>query len=156
MAQQKNLKLIQDTREQDPLIFDGYPVTVGIDTLPAGDYSLVGHDQFGDDFSVIIERKANCSELIGNLGTNWERFTRELEQLSKYKFASIVVCGDNNFHYLVERNFTKLSLNFIFSQIARIQLDYNIPIIFAGNRENATNYIYRLFNQIDKKRILND
>lgn len=145
------LNIIQDTREQDPLIFEGYPIKVGVDALPAGDYSLVGHDQPSDDFSVIIERKANCSELIGNLGTNWDRFERSLEKLAQYKHAQIVVCGNNNFDYLIEKDFTKLSLNFIFAQIVKIQLDYGIPIIFCGNRPNATNYIYRLFKRIDKK-----
>ena len=146
---EKILKIIRDTREQDPLDFGGYPVEIGVDTFSAGDYSLAGHDMPNDDFSIIIERKKNCSELINNLGAKWEQFEREMLALSKFKFARIVVCGPNNFEYLVTKGLTKLSLNFIYKRIAQIEIDYGVPMIFAGDRANTENYIYRLFRELD-------
>lgn len=151
MKENKNeilIPILQDTREQDPLLFNDYSVKIFQDTLPCGDYSLVGHDQPNDDYSIIIERKKNCSEFITNLGTSWDRFINEAEKLRTYKYRQIVVCGPNNFEFLIERGFTKLSLNFIYKRLATLSLDYGIPVIFCPDRPHSENYIFRLFKEI--------
>jgi len=81
-----------DSREQAPFPFasiDGYDViqtvTVG---LPTGDYSIRGCEN-----RVSIERKS-VSDYYGSIGTDRERFEREMARLSKMEFAAVVIEGD--------------------------------------------------------------
>lgn len=150
------ISIIYDTREQKPLTFERFLENNNLelikDTLSCGDYTLGGFDipcQIDD--SIIIERKKDCQELIGNLGTNWERFKNELEQMSKFKHKFILVCGDQNFQWLYDKKYTKLSPAFIFRQLAQIQINYGISIIFLGNRESVEEYIFRIFKRIIDK-----
>ncbi len=143
------MKIIVDTREQEPLTFSLInDVQVGRDKLECGDYSMAGHDMPGDDNSVIIERKQNCSEICSNLAKNWDRFQRELEKMAEYKHKIILICGPNNFSHLHERGYTKLHPNFIYKQLSLIHIKYGIPTIFAGTREDAEQYMYRYFIEI--------
>ena len=143
------MKIIIDTREQESLKFLDYEgISTCVDKLDAGDYPLCGHDMINDDDSIIIERKASSRELLGNLGTGWDRFKNELEILSKYRHKLIVVCGPNNFDYLYSRDLTKLSPNFVYKRLGEIYLNYNIQTFFANTREEAESYIARLFKQI--------
>ncbi len=143
--------IIRDTKEQKPLGFIDYPVKITNESLPAGDYSLVGHDMPGDDDSIIIERKKDCMELCSNLGAKWEQFENEAKLLKKYKHKMILVCAPNNFDYLCDRGFTKLSVNFIYKRLAYLYVNYGITITYMPNRESAENLIYRTFLEIIRK-----
>lgn len=85
-----------DTREQLPYAFDAIradkregggvlAVPTRVEGLPSGDYSLEG---FAD--RVAVERKS-LADLFGTLGKGRERFERELERLSAFDFAAVVV-----------------------------------------------------------------
>jgi ERCC4-type nuclease len=144
--------VIKDTKEKDGFNFKDYTdVKISNDSLKYGDYTLAICDHPDFDESVIIERKKNCRELINNLGSEFERFCREMDGLQKYKHKQIIVCGPNNFSYLVDRGLTKLSLNFIYKQLAYLQVNYNVDILFFPNIEEAENYVYRLFKEIERK-----
>jgi ERCC4-type nuclease len=144
--------IIKDTKEKDGFDFKDYSdVKISRDTLKYGDYTLAIADNSDFRDSIIIERKKNCMELINNLGTNFERFCNEMEGLTKYQHKQIVVCGPNNFSYLVDRGLTRLNLNFIYKQLAYLQIYYNVDIIFFPNKEEAENYVYRLFKEIERK-----
>ena len=152
---ESKLHIIRDTRDQNPLIFSEYDyIEVGVDKLDAGDYTIRCHDMPGDDYSVMIERKADCQELVTNLCKNWDRFLAEAELLSKYKVAQIVVCGPDNFEYLYTRGFTKLHPNFVYKQLTHLLCTYGISTTFLPDRASAESYIVRLFNNI--RRITND
>lgn len=145
------MNLIIDTKEQKPLLFTEYELNICRDSLPAGDYTLVGHDRPTDDESVIFERKANCLELVTNLGKEFERFEREAQILTQYKHKAILVCGPANFDFIYNRGMTKLHPNFAYKQLAYLYLEYSIPTIFLDNRENVENFMFRTFHQIHKK-----
>lgn len=146
------LNILIDTREQDPLLFVGCEdVQISRELVPAGDYTLVGHDMPGDDHSVAFERKKNCQELCGNLGTGWDRFVREAEKLQQYTYKQIVVCGHDNFLELYNRKFTQLHPNFIYKRLAELHINYGITTIFLPNREIAQNYIFRHFKDIARR-----
>jgi len=88
--------VVIDTREQTPYMFadlrcdqreGGGPLSVliaraGLDT---GDYSVVGYEKI-----VAIERKS-LADLFHTLGQDRERFERELERLSSYETARVLV-----------------------------------------------------------------
>lgn len=136
-----------DTREQSPLNFNSYEYCTSCrDTLDCGDYTIAGYDRPKDDHSVIIERKANSMELVGNLGVNWERFQRECELLAQYRHKMILVQSPENFQYLYDKKYTKLSPSYIYKQLSILHMEYNIPTIFLSSRESATNFTIRYFN----------
>lgn len=140
------IRILYDTREQTPFEWAGYDsLTVTKETLEAGDYTIVGHDLPRDDHSIIIERKKNCNELVGNLGTNWERFLREAEILAKYKTKLIIVTGPCNFDYLYDNGLTKLNPNFALKQLSYLQIKFGISTLYFPNKELAENYVFRLF-----------
>jgi ERCC4-type nuclease len=138
-------RILIDTREQDGFLFDGYEAQCTSEKLDAGDYTIVGHDMANDDNSIIIERKKNCNELIGNVGTNWERFLREAEQLTKYKTKLIVVTAPCNFEFLYNNQLTRLHPNFVYKQLSYLQINFGISTLFFPTKEVAENYVFRLF-----------
>lgn len=149
MRKLTDLKIISDTREQYPFEFKEYDnIRIYNDTLDFGDYTLVGHEFPHDDESIIIERKAHCKELLNNLGTNWNRFEREAEELQKYKHKCIIVCGPENFNMLYRQNLTQINPDFAYRQLSILHTKYQLPTLFFENRENAENYVYRMFKRI--------
>ncbi len=65
-----DMTIVQDTREQRPLVFPEAKVRVA--TLTTGDYSL---EHFED--KITIERKS-LPDLLGSLGNDRDRFMREV------------------------------------------------------------------------------
>lgn len=141
------MNLIVDTKEKSPLEFPtDYEIKkIYFDHLEAGDYTICGHDMPNDDFSIIIERKQNCTEFIRNLVAEWDRFERELQILSTYYYKQIVVCNPDNFWNLYNSGITKVHPNMAYKRIAEAYMKYGVSTIFFNSRQAATNYVYRLF-----------
>lgn len=80
------LTLVVDSREQAPYSFAGVaPVVVA--ALPAGDYSILGHEQ-----RFAVERKS-LADLFGTVIGDRDRFERELSRLATYDRAYLLVEG---------------------------------------------------------------
>lgn len=88
--------IVCDTREQEPYTFaglksdavdGGHVMTVRTErrTLKSGDYSLAGFET-----RVAVERKS-LADLFGTIGQGRDRFERELERLSEYEFATVMI-----------------------------------------------------------------
>lgn len=138
-----------DTREQQPWTWERYEnIVTQVETLPAGDYTIVGHDMPGDDYSIVIERKKDCRELLGNIGAGWEAFQNEMEIVAQYKNKLVLVCGPDNSDWLYGKGLTKISPNFFRKRMALLQINYQVPIVFMETREAAEDYAFRLFNEI--------
>lgn len=89
--------IIQDTREQEPLRIEGYPVEVG--TLPVGDYGIRGFSDWNNP-AFIIERKT-LDDLIGSLTQGRARFMREIEKMRQFRFRGLLIeaeCSDVSNH----------------------------------------------------------
>jgi ERCC4-type nuclease len=92
--------VIIDTREGLPFALEGLTadaehghrpivVTKQRKALPAGDYSLLGHER-----DVTIERKS-LSDLYSTLGQQRERFERELRRIQDcYQWGAVVIEAD--------------------------------------------------------------
>lgn len=91
--------IIVDTREQAPYSFAGiqsdakegggnYAVEVHRRGLGSGDYSVAGLEEI-----VAVERKS-LQDLYGTIGQGRERFVRELERLSEFRYAAVVIEAD--------------------------------------------------------------
>ena len=143
------MEILIDTREQKPFVFANETLTgLHRTKLDAGDYSIVGYDKPTDKHSIIIERKANCSEYSSNLGKNFERFEREAQKLAEYKHRAIIVCGPDNFQYLYDQKFIGLHPKYAYNRIAYLWIQYGIPTFFHDTPEQAEMFMMRLFKRV--------
>lgn len=146
------MNLIIDSAEKQPLLFSTYEnVKTCVDSLPCGDYTLVGYDMPGDEESVIFERKADCQELVTNLGKKWPQFEAVAQMMSKYQHKTIIVCGPDNFQYLYDRGFTQMHPNFMYKRLAYLWVNYGISTIFLQDRATVENFMFRTFVEILNK-----
>ena len=81
-----SIKILIDSREQNPHTFQGYEVEVESAALPVGDYSLPGFTDI-----VAIERKSLEDMVSCLMGSNRERFERELARARHYELFTVVV-----------------------------------------------------------------
>ena len=79
----KNVIAIIDSREQNALNLE--PLTAVTSTLPTGDYSVRGLEHV-----VAIERKS-LQDLVACVGSDRERFDREVQRLLAYPVRILVV-----------------------------------------------------------------
>ena len=150
--------VVIDTREKDPWKFersnlpsDLHIKKIFVDKLDAGDYTIVGFDLEGDDYGVVVERKNSLEEFIGNIGRNWDRFKAELEKMSKFHTAVIVVEDDMSEAYKKYNSkgqygkYFNVPPSFIIKRVAEIQSRYGIPTYFFSNKSNAERFACNLF-----------
>jgi len=124
------IRIVIDSREQEPFPFDGYDAEVAPGTLQAGDYSLVGLEDM-----VAVERKS-LPDLVACLGRERERFERELERLRAMESILLVVESPitdlATGQYRSKLN-PKAALESVFAFMSR----YRLPFYFAQDRRGA-------------------
>ena len=152
------LLVIVDTREKSGWDFEGklpsniYIKKIYRDKLEAGDYTIVGYESPDDEFGVIIERKNSVEEFLRNIGKNWDVFKRELEKLSKYKVAAIIVEDDLSEAY---KRFNakagkygkifNLPPDFILKRVSEIKSMYGVSVFFVSSKYNGQRLACNLF-----------
>lgn len=136
-------KIIVDTREQQPLEFGAYKDCEGSisKALKVGDYSIEGMEDL-----ICIERKASTIEIARNLGTDSARFYRELEKMKNFQHR-FIICEftmDELIRYPVDSNVPsailkkiKMGGKILLKKMLEITMDYNVQVIYVGNRENS-------------------
>jgi ERCC4-type nuclease len=91
--------ILIDTREQLPVLFDkvGDPDFPNLQyefaTLKTGDYSIEGMSTPDDSHSICIERKS-LPDLFQSFGRGRERFECEIQRMSKFDHAELVIEAD--------------------------------------------------------------
>lgn len=135
-----------DTREQKPYIFNKTKNCMGsiLTKLDAGDYTIEGCEDL-----IRIERKSSVTELFINLGRERERFYNEIERMADIKYKFLVL----EFSYadlLKGSYYSKISPNYIISNLMKLSLEHNIHVIYCGDRINAQDYSRRLLLKIWK------
>jgi DNA excision repair protein ERCC-4 len=123
----EQITAICDTREQKP--FDLSPIRTVRDTLSTGDYSVVGLTSF-----IALERKS-LDDLVMCVGTERERFEKEIQRLLAYETRGIIV--EASWKQLEDGGWRsrvppKAVVGSVLSWIAR-----GIPILMAGDRDRA-------------------
>ena len=124
------LPILVDSREQRPFAFAGYPATVTVATLAAGDFSLAG---FASKIS--IERKS-LPDLIGCLSRDRERFQRELARLRGYDCAAVIV--EEPMSALRQGRYRgHLNPDSAWQSVLAFSMRYRIPFWFCADRADA-------------------
>ena len=131
--------------------------SVTVQTLKTGDYTLRGCEDI-----LCIERKRTVTEFCNNVTD--KRFKNELErmQVCKYRFLILEFSIDDIMRFPVGSSIPKYKWSklrvtgkFMMAAISRMQVHYNVHVIFAGDRDNAiltaTNIMRRVHSEyLDK------
>lgn len=159
MANQIKYHVIKDTREKNGYKFGEYENCLGTiqKRLETGDYSIEGFEHL-----LCIERKASVEELAHNLGQEKDRFQREIERMSNYHYKFIVL--EFTVQDLLDfpektkipehlKKDIRIHGKFILKRLLEFQLNYDIHVVFAGNKENAFYYIASLFKRFSERHL---
>ena len=138
----ENLTAIIDSREQLPV--DLAPMRVERGTLPTGDYSIKGLEQF-----VAIERKS-AEDMLGCVGRDRERFDREVVRLLAYPCRAIVIEAGWQYFERGEWRGQVTSSQAIGSLIGWIAA--GIPIVMADDHDRAGRFISRMLFTAARRR----
>jgi len=115
--------VIVDSREQKPYRFPRYEVKM----LPTGDYSI-----FGLEDKITIERKSH-KDAFSSVGNRRDRFRRELERMSDFDYAAIVVEADIK-TFLETPAFSRMQPKPALNTLIAWSVKYGVHLFFAGDR----------------------
>lgn len=164
------MKIIIDTREQNPLNFPFYNIVR--QKLDEGDYTaqeLLDYEQSTGQKTVRIERKGSAVELATNLTRGFSTFEKELQRLFDYE-RKIILCefdeglihsypyGSLPKHIIFTKNKKgkyvrriKVRPQQLLDKIEYIKNIYEVEIVFIGSRDRAQSYVEEvLTNAIEK------
>jgi len=115
-----------DTREQKPYRFARSEVK----TLVSGDYSIVGLEE-----RIAIERKTK-EDAYSSLGQGRARFERELQRLSRFDYAAIVI-ETSLPDFLRAPAFSRMNPKAAAGSIVAWSVKYRVCVFFAGDRPHG-------------------
>jgi len=134
LSDKDRIAVIVHTREQEPYAFDPKRVIVTRKALPAGDYSIEGHENL-----VAVERKT-LKDFVSTVIRSRKRFTRELRRLSDFDDACIVVEADLS-DILGGRYRSGANPNAVLGTVLSIIVDFDIPVFFCSDRQAACRFV---------------
>lgn len=144
-AQPVTLRIVRDSREQQPFAFDGFPVNVEIGTLASGDYSLSGFEN-----RIAIERKS-LPDLVGCLSTDRKRFEAELARLRGYDAAAVIVESPQS--DLLKGNYrSNMNPQSAWQSVIAFSMRYRLPFWFCDSRADAEQVTFDLLRHFARDR----
>jgi DNA excision repair protein ERCC-4 len=143
-SRSERVVIVVDSREQEPYVFDPERVTIVRRALPAGDYSLDGHET-----AIAAERKS-IDDYVASIVRNRDRFVRELRLLSAYEVACIVVEASLE-DVLAHRYRSDAHPNAVLGATLSIIVDRNVPVFFCGDRQIARRFVEGLLCRYHRK-----
>lgn len=142
------MKIIIDTREQRPFDFSAFGAETMTGNLPTGDYSIAGMENL-----VSVERK-ELSDMLNCLGSERERFFRELDRLRGYEAAAIVIESPLA-AIMAGRYRSRITPQSAIQSLIAIQAQYRLPVFFAKDRTEAEAYVFHFLrhfqNMIERR-----
>lgn len=138
------IEMIVDTREQKPWQFPSDEFNVVRRGLIAGDYSIAGMEN-----KVAIERKS-IGDLVNTVIGQWLRFRKELNRLSGYEFAAIVVEADVS-DLMEHRYESEADPASVWGRCNACFVDHGIPVLWWGSRQYCEPAAARFFKLIARK-----
>jgi ERCC4-type nuclease len=125
-----------DTREQKPYRFPRFEVK----TLATGDYSIVGLED-----RIAIERKTK-EDAYSSLGQGRTRFERELQRLSRFNYAALVIEASLP-DFLQAPAFSRMNPKAAVSSLIAWSVKYRVCVFFAGDRRHGNALAYKLLQK---------
>lgn len=137
------MKILIDTREQNPLDFNHEFVTeIKTMKLDVGDYAV----EFANGYvpPVRFERK-NLTDLFGTLGKGYDRFKREIERAKVSDTKLILIVEGSLGKVLKGTDFSHRDGFAIVKQMFTIWVRYGVLPVFCKDREECSRYILEYF-----------
>ena len=142
-SKKKPLTIIEDTREQTPLMDWPEGVAVEVGTLHTGDYSIKGWEA-----CFAIERKSLADfagTMIGGYEANDEkprkRFNRELERMRHFDLAAVIVTATAD-EVLAFRHHCGMDAHgALWGFALSIFATYGVPVFFLDDEKTAARWI---------------
>lgn len=121
--------IVIDSREQRPLPFPKSYQTI-IKGLHTGDYSLLGYEN-----RIAVERKSK-SDSYASLGSNRERFEKELIRLGDMEYGAIVIeCSLREF--LLQPDYSKMHPHAAINSLVAWSIKYGVPVFLGDDRRHS-------------------
>ena len=119
--------------------------------LNTGDYTLKGCEN-----ELAIERKRDVAEIHKNFSKQeWPRFKAELERMNDIKHAYILFefSYEDVSRYPFDlppfvRRKIKIRGGYLHNRIRKIEQEYDVKVIFCGNKEQAINIAYEIMESV--------
>jgi len=144
LSDEDRIVIVVDTREQEPYAFDPKHVIVTRKALPAGDYSIEGHED-----SVAVERKT-LEDFVSTAIRSRKRFARELRWLSEYDAACVVVEADLR-DIIGGRYRSGAHPNAVLGALLSIVIDFGVPVFFCSDRQAACRFVEGYLTRFHRK-----
>ena len=140
--------IIEDSREQTPLSFDGIRgVNVVRQGLKTGDYSIQGYED-----KICFERKS-VPDLVGTLIRGHERFLREMDRMKTYEVKYILIEHTAGAVYrYCDRHGWEMKFDTIIQSLLAYAYHYGVRIRFCKDRDDMTRYIVSKSREFLKER----
>ena len=129
-----------DNREQRPYSFPCETVTR---FLATGDYSILGLEDV-----VTVERKSK-RDAYGTIGSGRNRFMRELDRMSRFSYAAIVVEASMS-NFLIPPRHSKLNPSSAINSLLAWSVRYDVQVFFADSRALGAACVFRLLEKFWK------
>jgi DNA excision repair protein ERCC-4 len=125
-----------DSREQTPLVFTRLQSIEGA-TLSEGDYGIAGVTDFR------AERKGSLGELASCcVGSNRDRFERELRRLLPYKFKRLLLVGASSERDILTYPYhSAINPRCVLGSLFAWQARFDLPYVFVPTPEMAARLI---------------
>ena len=138
------ITVVVDSREQLPYAFDPGRTEVVRRALPAGDYSIEGHEE-----SVAVERKT-LEDFVSTVIRSRGRFFKELRILAGYDAACVVVEADLR-DVLGGRFRSGAHPGAVLGSVLSIVVDFGVPVFFCSDRQAACRFVEDFLHRYHRK-----
>ena len=143
--------IIQDTREQRPLIFN-HPYITGtkIETMKIGDYTVEFAD--GHRPPIVFERKS-LQDIFGSLSKGYPRLKKRINQAIQQNIQFIIIIEASLTKVNNGYNKSERSGEVIVQQLFTLLTRHNIMTVYTNSPEEASLFITNFYLSIGKEHI---
>jgi len=137
MATDDKITIIEDSREQNPLSFDGFrDVNVVRQGLKTGDYSIQGYED-----RVCFERKA-IGDAVSTLINGHTRFLKEMERMRDFEANYILIERSPSvlYNYCAHHGWQN-KFDVVIQSLLAYAYHYHCRVRFCKDREDMAKYI---------------
>lgn len=136
------MKILIDTREQKPLVFNHKFITsVEVKGLNVGDYGAMSSEFL---HPVVFERKS-INDLYGTLSQGYERFKKEIERAKEQNTKIIIIVEGSLKRILMGTAFSKRTPESIIYQLFTIRVRYDVETVFCSDRLEMSEFITQFY-----------
>lgn len=140
--------IIQDSREQAPLDFDGIEGVEKVERmgLAYGDYSAIVHEK---PVPVIFERKG-LVDLFGTMTSGYERFKREMVRAKEANVKLILIVEGSYTNVYGGIQYSQFSGESMIKKLHMMQVKYDLETVYCESRRVMARYIAGFFHAVER------